>query len=156
MAKKKKRFAWLIPGFFICLIPTGIGGSFIVKDVRARNGQSKTLIRNFAAAVIEGKQPEGLSPEAKAQADEVLSAMKKDGGKPLRVGELDAVPSVRDLLKNGEHITFNLPVEYEKGVRTWVFRVRNGDGHPLIVGMSYAGYKLPHDSVRTRIEHVLP
>ncbi|HLO98129.1 MAG TPA: hypothetical protein VK171_06015 [Fimbriimonas sp.] len=158
MSKKSKPkwVAWLLPGFLICLIPTAIVGTVVGKDLKSRIGQSKWMVRKFADSVIKNSEKANITPTALERAKSSLTALNKTGGKPLEYGIVDAVPSVKDFLNNSDEVTFNLPVKYEKGVKTWIFRVKNTDGNPVIIDVKHADSELERDSIGTRLKMVKP
>ena len=158
--KSKKKKPWLayILGIGLCLlIPCALVGKSVWNEFRAKVGSNKTFIMTAMKDHYDGKNiDERMMESARDQVNTVFKEVDSQMGKFESFGDPDTVPNIGDAISKGWELTYNLPIKYAKGYKTFKIRVRNEGFDQKIVSILYTDGILPHDDVKSRIKGQLP
>lgn len=118
-------------------MPCAIIGKSSWNELASRIGSNKTFVNQVIKDHYAGKDTnssvlEGTQTQVKA----VLDKAQKQLGKCLAFDTADTVPNFNDVISKGWELTYNLPVQFEKGYKTFIVRVRNDGFDQKIVSMS--------------------
>jgi hypothetical protein len=154
--KKKPWLAWII-GFALCLIvPSAIIGKSSWNELAARIGSNKVFVNNVIKDHYAGKDTstfvlEGTRDQVKTVLDEAQVKL----GKCLAFDTADTVPTFRDTISKGWELTYNLPVQFEKGYKTFIVRVRNEGFDQKVVSMSSIDGITAKNSIKRQLKESL-
>lgn len=141
--RKKQVFVWIAGiGLFI-LVPTLTVGKFALSDMASKVGRDKQMLVKTVTDFYNGAKL-SLGSDIRSE----MTKATKEKGKFLAVGVPDTVPNVNDLLARGAELSFNLPVQFEKGYKTFTFRVRNAPASAEILSAMTSEGILPTDNFR--------
>lgn len=157
--KKSKRKTWLawVGGIVLCLlVPTAIVGKAAWSHLAANIGSNKEFITNTTKDHFAGKNIDSaLDGSAKAKIISVFDVAEKQMGTELEIESADTIPSFSDVLNSGKELTYNLPVHFEKGYKTFTFRVNNeGPEQKILWIMSIDGITARNSIKRNIKEHL--
>ncbi len=142
----------------MCLIvPSAIIGKSSWNEFRAKVGNNKAflatlLTNNFNNKSIEEMVWEPSRKDAKKALEEGASQM----GKLISVGSPDTIPSMMDAISKGWELSYNVPVQFEKGYQTFTIRVRNDGLDQKVISITSTKGILARDNVKSRLRDQLP
>ena len=90
--------------------------------------------------------------DAKKALEEGASQM----GKLISVGSPDTIPSMMDAISKGWELSYNVPVQFEKGYQTFTIRVRNDGLDQKVISITSTKGILARDNVKSRLRDQLP
>lgn len=153
-SKKKKHWLAWIGGTILCLaIPMAFFAKSSWNDFRAKVGRDKTFITELVKDHYSGKNvDERVLDKSRNQLRNVLTDAQKQNGKFLAIDAPDTIPSIADAFNQGEELSYNVPVQFEKGYKTFTFRIRNAQTGEQAIWLTSTDGILPHDDVKKRIK----
>ncbi len=155
--KRKNIWTWILAIFLIIAIPLAFVGKSVANTFRSIVGRNKTFIDAVVVDNYQGRSiDDRLGDLAKGQVHNVFRDVEKKKGKFLALGVPDTIPSFVDLVAEGKELSYNLPVQFEKGFVTFVFRVKNKDDDQQVIWLDYSDGIAPHDDFKSRLRNKLP
>jgi hypothetical protein len=154
--KKKPWLVWII-GLAVCLIvPCVIIGKSSWNELASRIGSNKTFVNkvikdHYAGADTTSAVLDGTRIQVKTVLDKAQTQL----GKCLAFETADTVPNFRDVISKGWELTYNLPVQFEKGYKTFIVRVRNEGFDQKIVSMSSVDGITAKNSIKRQLKERL-
>ena len=125
-------------------------------ELAAKIGSNKTFVSNVIKDHYAGKDTSGSILETtRPQVKTTLDDAEKQLGKCLTFNTADTVPSFNDVISKGWELTYNLPVQFEKGYKTFIIRVRNEGFDQKIVSMSSVDGITIKNSIKRNIKEQL-
>ncbi len=114
-------------GIILCLlVPTALVAKSAWVHLAANIGSNKEFLTTTVKGYYDGKTIDStISDSTRKQSKAVLNDAMKQLGKFLNFESADTIPAFSDVLNNGNELTYNLPVHFEKGYKTFTFRVNN-------------------------------
>jgi hypothetical protein len=155
--KKKNWLAWVLGVLVLLAIPMAFVAKAVWSTFRVKVGQNKNLINtivrdNYAKKPIDNV----ILDTSRNQVHNIFNKAEKEKGKFLALGVADTIPSFEDALNDGAELSYNLPVQFEKGFVTFTFRVRNKENDQQVIWAEMNDGILPHDDVKMRIRKHIP
>lgn len=155
--KRKNIWTWILAVFLIIAIPMVFVGKSVANTFRSIVGRNKTFIDSIVIDNYQGKTIDGrVGDLAKGQVRNIFGEVGTKKGKFLALGEPDTIPSFVDLAGQGGELSYNLPVQFEKGFVTFTFRVQNKDEDQKVIWLTYSDGIAPHDDFKSRLRNKLP
>ncbi|MEI8283083.1 MAG: hypothetical protein WCG75_11810 [Armatimonadota bacterium] len=135
LRKRKNWLAWTL-GILSFLAATGaVVGKSVLNDLATKIGSNKFMITNAVKDRLNGANIDQLIIEsARPSVLETIDGGSKQMGKLVAIETADTIPNVSDVLNHGQELSYNLPVQFENGYKTYTIRVRNDGSNPKIVG----------------------
>ena len=133
--KRKQWLAWTL-GILAFLLATGaVVGKSVLNDLAAKIGSNKVMISKAIKDRLEGVNiDDQIIDSARPSVLESIDGGSKKMGKMLAIETADTIPNISDIFNHGRELSYNLPVQFEKGYKTYTIRVRNDGSGPKIVG----------------------
>jgi len=149
--------AW-IAGICVCLaIPSAFMAKSVWNDFRSKVGRNKSFLNEFVTNNYAGKKIDDVVlNDSRNQIHNIFAKAEKEKGKFVELGVADTIPSFSDALNEGAELSYNLPVQFEKGFMTFTFRVRNKDWDQQVIWAEVSEGIAVHDDVKMRIRNRLP
>ena len=155
--KKKPWLSWVI-GLALCaIVPCAIIGKASWNEFRARVGSNKEFISNVIHDYYGGKNiDDGIMEAAREPGKKVLAEAGKQMGNFIAFETADTIPTFNDAISKGWELSYNLPVQFEKGYKTFTIRVRNDKGTQKIVSMTSMDGITTRKSIKNELKQQLP
>ncbi len=154
--KKKPWLAWIIGSALCLLVPMAIIGKSSFDELASKIGRNKAFVNNLIKDHYANKDTSSLVLEGtRQQVQTVLDEAKKQMGKCLAFDTADTVPTFKDVISKGWELTYNLPVQFEKGYKTFTVRVRNEGESQVVVSMSSLDGITAKNSIKRQIKDSL-
>ena len=151
--KKKPWLAWIIGSALCLLVPMAIIGKSSFDELASKIGRNKTFVNNLIKDHYANKDTSSLVLEGtRQQVQTVLDDAEKQMGKCLAFDTADTVPTFKDVISKGWELTYNLPVQFEKGYKTFTVRVRNEGESQVVVSMSSVDGITAKNSIKRQIK----
>lgn len=155
--KKKPWLAWVL-GLALCsIVPVAIIGKASWNEFRARVGSNKEFISNLVKDYYDGKPiDDGIMEAAREPSKKVLADAGKQMGMFKAFETVETIPTFNDAISKGWELSYNLPVRFEKGYKTFTIRVRNDKGTQKIVSMASMDGISARRSIKNELKQHLP
>ena len=151
--KKKPWLAWIIGSALCLVVPCAIVGRAAFTQFASRIGSNKAFVKAVIQDHYAGKDTtEFVVVDAREQVKIVLEDAQRQLGKCLSFNTADTVPSFGDAFSRGWELTYDLPVQFDKGYKTFIIRVRNEDTGQKIISMSSVDGITPKNSIKRQIK----
>jgi hypothetical protein len=138
------------------IVPMAIIGKSAFQELAARIGSNKSFVNQMIRDHYAGKDTSSaIMAGVKPQVDKVLNDAEKQLGKCLAFSTADTVPAFGDVISKGWELTYNLPVQFDKGYKTFIIRVRNDKDSQKIVSMSSIDGITAKNSIKRQIKEQL-
>ena len=147
----------MIGGALCLIVPSATIGKSSWNEFRAKVGNNKVFLEalvtnHFNNKSIETMVWEPSRKDAKKALDEGGSQM----GKLISIESPDTIPSMMDAISKGWELSYNVPVQFEKGYRTFTIRVRNDGLDQKVISITSTKGILARDNVKSRLRDQLP
>ena len=155
-SKKKPWLAW-VGGIALCLlVPGAVVGKSAWSHLAANIGSNKSFLTTTVKDHYDGKNVDTtMTDSTRKQSKAVLDDAAKQMGKFLEFDSADTIPSFSDVLNSGNELTYNLPVHFEKGYKTFTFRVNNEGPEQKILWITSADGITARNSIKRNIKERL-
>jgi hypothetical protein len=155
--KKKPILAWIVGVALSIAVPSAIVGKSAWNEIRAKVESNKSFVTSLVKDHYEGKDISSSVVDI-AQADVVksLDEARTKLGKCVSYDSIDTVPSFNDAISKGWELTYNLPVQFEKGYKTFTFRVRNEGFSQKVIWMTAIDGITARQSIKRQIKQQIP
>ena len=129
------------------MVPALLIAKSLWADVRAKVGRDKSFLATIIDDYYHKKNvDERIIDPSRNQVHNVMNAATKEKGKFLSIGNTDTIPSLEDARNRCFELSFNVPVQFEKGFKTLTFRVRNLTEGEKVVWVEGSDGILPRQS----------
>lgn len=158
MKKRLNNFwKWAI-GLSICACMIGgIVAKSVFNTTVKIVGENKTFLASLMNDFYANKKIDSrIVSTAKDSVIETFNKFAKGKGKFLSLGEADTIPLASDLISHCVELSYNVPVNFEKGTVTFTIRVLNEKAGQKVMTASGTEGVLEKESFRRRVTGQLP
>jgi hypothetical protein len=138
------------------MVPMAIVAKSAWGDLAAHIGSNKVFVNSVIKDHYAGKDiSASVMDDARVDVNKVLDDAEKQMGKCLAFNTADTVPAFGDIISKGWELTYNLPVQFDKGYKTFIVRVRNEGDAQHIVSMSSVDGITVKNSIKRQLKEKL-